>query len=117
MSNHPNVFESLAGNIQDYVETRLNLFKLKLVDKSSDVASSIVALLPAIAIFLLVFFLFNIGIALLIGDLIGKAYLGFLILTGFYLITGLVLFSMRKKVFKSPFADILIRKFLKNKEL
>ncbi len=111
-----NVVESLIGNSSDYVKTRLNLYKLKIVDKSSDVVSSIVAILPLIIIFLIVFFLLNIGIALLIGDLVGKSYWGFLILSGFYLITGLVLYAGREKFFKVPVANMLIKKFLKSKD-
>ncbi len=114
MSDQRNVVESLIGNTTEYVETRVNLLKLKLVDKTSNVASTILTMLPRAIIFLLVFFLLNIGIALLIGDLVGKAYLGFLILTGFYLITGLVLYAGRNKFFKAPIANMIISKILKN---
>jgi hypothetical protein len=109
-----NLFESLIGNTQDYVETRLTLFKLKLVDKSSDLASAILSFLPLILTFVIVFILLNIGIALLIGDWVGRASWGFLILTAVYIITGLVLFKQRTKWIKLPFANMLIRKFLKN---
>lgn len=114
MNSKPNVIKSLIGNSTDYVETRLNLFKLKMVDKSSDLASTILSILPLILVFSLVFILLNIGIALLIGDLLGKAYLGFLILTGIYLIAGLAMYSQRNKWIKVPFANMLIRKFLNN---
>ena len=115
MNSKPNAVETLIGNTSDYVESRLNLFKLKLVDKSSDIASSIIAFIPLIFIMLIVFILLNIGIALLIGDLIGKAYLGFLILSLIYMITGLVVYNKREQLVKVPFANMLIRKFLKTK--
>jgi hypothetical protein len=114
MNNQPNLIESLVSNSTDYVETRLNLFKLKMVDKSSDLVSSVLSFLPLILTFIIVFILLNIGIALLIGDLVGKAYLGFLILTAIYIIIALVLYSQRNKMFKVPFANMLIRKFLKD---
>jgi uncharacterized membrane protein len=114
MDKQPHVVESLIGNSTEYVETRLNLFKLKLVDKTSDIASSVVSILPLLLIFVLVFILLNIGLALLIGDLVGRASWGFLILTAVYLIAGLVLYKSREKIFKVPFANLLIRKFLKS---
>lgn len=114
MNNQANLIESLIGNSKEYVDTRLNLLKLKAVDKSSDLVSSVLSFLPLILTFVIVFILLNIGIALLIGDLLGKAYLGFLILTALYIITGLVLYSQRNKMFKVPFANMLIRKFLKD---
>ena len=117
MNNQFNVLESLIGNSKEYAETRLNLIKLKAVDKSSDLVSSILMFLPLIIIFLLVFFLLNIGIALLIGDLVGRASWGFLILTGIYLITGVILFSARNKILKVPIANMLIRKFLKDTKI
>jgi hypothetical protein len=112
MDKQPHVVESLIGNSTEYVETRLNLFKLKLVDKTSDIASSVVSFVPLILIFFIVFLLLNIGLALLIGDLVGRASWGFLILTAIYLIAGLILYKSRKKLVKVPFANLLIRKFL-----
>lgn len=121
MNNRPNPIDSLTnpidtliGNSKDYVETRLNLFKLKAVDKSSDLASAIISFIPLVLIFTIVFILLNIGIALLIGDWVGRASWGFLILTGVYIIIALVLFKQRTKWIKIPFANMLIRKFLKN---
>jgi hypothetical protein len=78
MSKQPNPIDSLISNSQDYVETRLTLFKLKMVDKSSDIASTILSFLPLILVFTIVFILLNIGIALLIGDLVGRASWGLL---------------------------------------
>ena len=114
MNNEPNIFESLIGNTTEYVETRLNLFKLKVVDKTSDIASTVLSILPLILVLMMVFVLMNIGIALFIGDLLGKAYLGFLIWAAVYLITGLVLYSQRSKLIKVPFANMLIKKLLKS---
>jgi hypothetical protein len=117
MSKQPNPIDSLISNSQDYVETRLTLFKLKMVDKSSDIASTILSFLPLILVFTIVFILLNIGIALLIGDLVGRASWGFLILTAIYIIIALVLFSQRNKMLKVPFANMLIKKFLNNTEV
>lgn len=113
MSSEPNVVESLIGNSTEYVETRFNLLKLKLVDKTADLASSLLAILPLLLTFFIVFVLLNIGVALLIGDLLGKAYLGFLVLTAIYIIIGLVLYNGRNKWLKTPVANLIIRKFLK----
>ena len=112
MNNQTNLIDSLIGNSQDYVETRLTLFKLKMVNKSSDIASTILSFIPLILVFTIVFILLNIGIALLIGDLVGRASWGFLILTGVYIIIALVLYSQRNKWVKVPFANMLIKKFL-----
>jgi hypothetical protein len=83
-----------------------------MVDKTSTVASSVAAGLALFVVFFIFFIVFNIGLALLIGDLIGKAYAGFLILAAVYAIAGFIIFSKRDKIFKSPISGLLIRKFL-----
>jgi len=105
--------ESLFERAGEYLETRIDLYQLKAVDKSSDVISSLVSKLIVLMVFALFIIIVNIGIALLLGELLGKSYYGFFVLAGLYLITGLIFNANRRKWFKEPFADKLIRKFLK----
>lgn len=114
MNKQPTVtlIETLFSQSKDYIDTRLELYKLKLIDKSSSVASSIVSIVALFVVFFIFFIVLNIGIALLIGDLVGKSYWGFLILAAFYGIVGFVLFSKRNKIFKTPIAKTFIGKFL-----
>ena len=106
------LIESLFGQTKEYVDNRLELFKLKMIDKSSNVASAVIAGVALFVVFFIFFIVFNIGLALLIGDLLGKSYLGFLILAVIYAIAGFVIFSKRSKIFKEPVTGMLIRKFL-----
>lgn len=106
------LIESLFTQSKDYIDNRLELLKLKAIDKSSGVASSIIAGVVLFVIFFIFFVILNIGIALLIGDLIGKSYWGFLILAAFYAIAGLFLFLKRDKIFKTPVTKLIIGKFL-----
>jgi len=105
--------ESLFEKTGDYLETRVDLYKLKAVDTSSDMLSSLLSKLIVLFVFSLFIVIVNIGIALLLGELMGKSYYGFFVVAGFYLITGLIFYSMRKKWFKEPIADKLIEKLLK----
>ena len=60
-----------------------------------------------------VFFLFlNIGLALLIGQLLGRAYYGFFIIAGFYIIIGIILLAFRNKWLKTPIANAMIKKMM-----
>ena len=106
------LIESLFDQSKEYTSNRVELLKLKLVDKTSNVASLVISGVVLFVVFILFFMFFNIGIALLIGDLIGKSYLGFLILAVVYAIAGFVVFKGRDKFFKTPILQILIRKFL-----
>ena len=105
--------ESLINKSKEYVETRRDLLKLKLVDKSSSVASAIAAGIALFLVFFIFFVVINIGIALLIGDWVGRTYLGFFILAAVYAIIGLVLFKGRDSIFKKPIVGIFLKKFVK----
>jgi len=105
--------ESLFQTAGDYLETRVDLLQLKAVDKSSEVLSSVISKIIVLVVFLMFIVLVNIGIALLLGELMGKAYYGFFVLAAFYLIAGLIFKSNQKKWFKEPIADKFIRDFLK----
>lgn len=114
MNKQPTVtlIETLFGQTKDYVDTRLELYKLKAIDKSSSIISSAISGVALFIVFFMFFIVLNIGIALLIGELVGKAYAGFLIWAGFYAIVGLVLFFGRNKIVKTPVTGMIIRKFL-----
>lgn len=106
------LIESLFEQSKEYAATRLELYKLKFIDKTSSVVSSIAAGIALFFVFFIFFVVLNIGIALLIGDLLGKAWLGFLILALIYAIAGFVLLKGRDKFFKQPIIGMLIKKLL-----
>ena len=114
MSKQPTftLIESLLSQSKDYAETRLELLKLKAVDKTSSIFSAVLSGVIFFIVFFIFFVVLNIGLALWIGDLVGRSYLGFLLLAAFYLVIGLVLYAGRNKWLKSTFTGIIIRKFL-----
>jgi hypothetical protein len=105
--------ESLFERAGDYVETRLDILKLKTADKSADIISSLASRLVILSIVIIFIIILNIGIALLLGELLGKLYYGFFILAGFYLITGLILYTNRRTWFKVPVTNLILRKIFK----
>ncbi|MEO7524359.1 MAG: hypothetical protein ABIT58_09710 [Ferruginibacter sp.] len=105
--------EVLFETIKDYGQTNIDLVKLKAADRISDIVSSLVAnflVLLALSMFIVVL---NIGIALLLGEVLGKSYYGFFVLAGFYLIVGLIFNSQKTKWFQTPIGDMLVKKIFK----
>jgi hypothetical protein len=109
MENQSSPIESLLDRAKDYFETRLDLLKLKAVDKTSTIVSTFIAKTAIILLVFFFIFFLNIGIALLIGDLLGKSYYGFFIVAGIYGITGLVLHLGKEKIIKRPISDAIIK--------
>ena len=104
--------EDLFHKATDYVETRVELARLKAVEKSADTASSIYAGLVVFFIAFLFITLLNIGLALLIGEWLDETYIGFFILAGIYALAGLVFYFNRNSWLKTPVNNKIIKKIL-----
>ena len=112
MENQATSIEALWDKVRSYLETRFDLLKLKAIDKASGIISSVVSVIVVVLIVFIFIVLLNIGIALFLGDLLGKAYYGFLIVAAFYGIIGLVLYSMRNKWLKTSIINSIVKKLL-----
>ncbi len=86
MEASTNLIEPLLQTFKDYGKTSLELVKLKSIDKTADILSTVIARLCFILTLLIFLITLNIAIALWIGDMMGKSYEGFLIVAGFYAI-------------------------------
>ncbi|MBS1660009.1 MAG: hypothetical protein JST68_03050 [Bacteroidetes bacterium] len=113
MEDQQTDIDNLLSDAGDYIETRTTLWKLKAIESLSDVSGELVSGLAMIVVSSFVVILFSIGVALLVGDLIGKSYYGFFIIGGIYAIVALILYARRGDWLKEPFSNMLIRKILK----
>lgn len=104
---------SLIDELGRYAETKAELWKLKAIDKTTDIVSSLLSQLLIIIILLIGLMALNIGIALLIGKWLGAAFYGFFVVAGFYLLVGLILFLARNSLIKTPLNNAFIDKLLK----
>ena len=105
--------DTLFEKVEDYSKTSLELLQLKAVSTSADVLSSITALI-AVGIVAALFTLFlNISLGLYIGKILGDYYLGFLIVSGFYLVLGALIYVLKDTVIKQKISDLVISKLVK----
>lgn len=109
MEKEPNNFEDLFDKAGNYAETRIELWKFKATKKASIIIATLVA--KMIKYVLLAFFiiLLNIGLAIWLGELLGKVYYGFFILAAFYLVAGLIFSSFKDQWVKNPLSDSFIK--------
>lgn len=104
--------ELLYNKVKEYTETTIELYKLNGIEAAADVLSSIVSRIVIILVFALFTLFINVTISLLIGNLLGAYYWGFLIVSGFYLIILIILYS-NSKLIKTPITNLVIEKLLK----
>lgn len=105
--------EELFSEAGDYIETKTELWKLKVADKTSEIISSATSGILITVAFLFFFSFLNIGIALWIGDAIGNNYSGFFIVAGFYALVALIVYLCRDRWLKTPISNAIIRKIFK----
>jgi hypothetical protein len=106
--------EELAQNIKAYVDARIEAVKLNAAEKSSAVIANVAAGLVVAAVFF--FFIVFAGIALsfALGDWIGETWAGFLIVAGFYLLTGIAVWTARGKIIRLPVMNALIKQLFRD---
>ena len=115
MDNIATNFEQLYNKAVLYTKTSLELAKLKAIDKTSDIISSL-AVIISISMIVAMFTLFlNIGIALWIGEILNTLSLGFLIISGFYVIVAIIVYVLRKSLIKEPIDNLIVSKLLETK--
>ncbi len=111
MEENVNNIETLLESTAAYGKTSFELVKLKVLDKTSDKLSSFFP--HTIVAFIIVSFLLfaNLGLALWLGELLGRIYFGFFVVAGAYAFVALVLHFFLRKWLKRIFYDFLIRSY------
>lgn len=112
MEDNASLIGTLFEKAEHYAKTSAELFKLKTIDKSADVISTLTARLAVVSFITLFFLILNIGIALWIGEMLGKTYYGFFIVAGFYALAGIVFYIFRNKWIKTPLRNSIIAQAL-----
>jgi len=113
MEDTAKMLESLLEKANDYGKTSYELVKFKALDKSSEVVSSLV---PHSLVFILIasFMLFlNLGLALWLGELLGKIFYGFFVVAAFYVISGIVIHFFMHNWLKRLAGNYFIKSVLK----
>lgn len=116
MENQKKPIATLVGHIEAYAKTGIKLFKYKAIDKTAGLVSDLVSWFAVIFALIMVFVNLNIGIALLLGYLLGKLYLGFLVIAGFYACVGLLFYIFRAQWIKKPVNDFFVKQLLADKQ-
>ncbi|HTB26555.1 MAG TPA: hypothetical protein VK711_14370 [Puia sp.] len=111
--NSQDSIKTLIDKSKDYLETKIELARLKTIDKSADVLSAVVVIVSMIFIGSLFIIMISIGISLFLGRILGAYHYGFFIMGGFYAIVLLLIYLQREKWIKTPISNELINKMLK----
>jgi uncharacterized membrane protein len=113
MDENSILIDSLLEKTTEFVKTSIELAKLKALDKTADVVST---LIPQTIVFILVstFVIFlNLGIALWLGDILNNSYYGFFVVAGFYAFVAAIIHFFFHKTIKRNIANNIVKQLLK----
>lgn len=101
----------IIEQIKEYVETKIKLYKYIAIDKTTTIASSVIAyaIIAVLGLFILMFA--TITLALALGSLIGSYWAGFGIVTLIFIILAVLVLVLKAKYIEAPLIGFFISKF------
>ena len=114
MGNSSIGINDLAENIKDYVETRIEIFKLETADSGASAVSSLVSWFIILIVGFIFLLMLTIGAAISIGKMVDNYAIGFFAVTGFYLLVILLLYFNRSNWLRKPLINTIIKNVYDN---
>ena len=105
---------SVESEIREYMDLRLDDFKLKAVDGLSVGVSRVLSLMVVLMLGAIVLAAFAFGTVLLLGDLIGSWAAAAFIIGGVFLVAFVAVLLVWKKLFVNIFVKLFIDIFYGN---
>jgi hypothetical protein len=113
MDDNVKVIESLLESTLRYGLTEIELLKLKTLNKTSEVVSS---LLPHAVVFLILglfLLFFSLGLAFWLGEVLENNFYGFFVIAAFYAMVGLLIHFFMHKWIKKKICNYLVKQMFK----
>ena len=100
--------EKVIESAFNYAEIKMRLLALKTADKTSRLATGFLTIIILILIFIFSIVLLSVGVAILISHALQSAAAGFFIAGAFYIVAGVILVAMRKKIIFEPLLNSIV---------
>ena len=112
MENKTTTLENLFESVEQYSKTSFELYKHKGIYEIASLTSTLSVKFILTMVVVLVSIFFSIGVALWLGDLLGKNYYGFFIVALSYILLWVLLFIFKKAAIKRPMSNMIIKSIL-----
>ncbi len=91
-----------------FTEIKMRLLALKTADKSARIAAGFLTIVILTFVFIFSMVMLSIGVAVALSYALDSAAAGFFIVAGFYILGGIVLVVMRKKIIYEPLLNSIV---------
>lgn len=112
MEDNVKLIEKILEEATDYGKTSIELIKLKTLDKTSDVVSSITTHYIVFFIIGIFVLFFNMALAFWLGEILGEISYGFFVVAAFYGVIGLLIHFFMHKWIKKGICNSIIKLLL-----
>ena len=113
MEDYARQFETLLERVAEYFKTTVELVKLKIVEKISDLGASLIPKVFIIGILTFSLLFLNVGLALWLGTLLENVCFGFLAVGAFHALLAIVFRLFFHNVLKRAVSRQIIKELLK----
>jgi carbon starvation protein CstA len=104
-----NPMQTLVDKAEKYGSTTIQLVKLKTTITVADLLATVMAQVITYTLLGVFLLFFNIALAIWIGSLLGKIYLGFLLVSFLFGVAALAVSQYQNKWIKIPYQNSLIK--------
>jgi len=93
--------DRIAELLIKYIEVRSELIKIQIKEQIAQILSKLILMFIFLLFGFLIIIIFSFAVSLYLNEILHSNYLGFVILTCFYLIVFVILVLNRKKIIRS----------------
>lgn len=105
--------DEMATHVKAYLNNRINTVKLNAAEKGSKLIADAISLAIVLMILALFIVFASIALAFALGKWTGELYWGFLIVSGIYLLLGLLVWMRREKILRLPILNSMLKQLFK----
>ena len=95
-------FSDLTDNVRKYVQLKIDLLKLNILEKFSRLVSSIIITMIFFLLILFIILFISMGFIFWFRDNMGPEWIGALVVAGFYVVIGFLVWLLRFRLFVNP---------------
>ena len=110
------VYKSLAKNVKDYADLQLQLLRLNVVEKTSQILSLLIVIIAGTILLTAAFVYFSMMFVLWMKTVTGSLTYGFLIIAAFFLLLFILFILLRKKIIINPIIKAMSSILFKDSE-
>jgi hypothetical protein len=108
--------DTFVEQVKEYMNTRVAQLKISFAEKTSKVMAVMIAVVMSALVFFLFLVLICIAGAIVVGQWLENFWLGFVIVGGIVLVAGFILWRSKDSLIRRPIMNALIKEMFEKEE-